>query len=50
LSNLIGGEATYLDEKISLSFGCDDSRKFAKMKRENLAVGVPKKLFNIFID
>ena len=47
-----GGVAvrTYLDEKISLSFGCDDSRKFADMRRENLAVGIPKKLFQIFFD
>jgi len=41
---------TYLDEKISISFGCDDSRKYAKIGRENLAVGVPRKLFNIFVD
>ena len=47
-----GGVAvrTYLEEKISLSFGCDDSRKFADMRRENLAIGVPKKLFNVFVD
>ena len=47
-----GGVAvrSYLDEKISLSFGCDDSRKFADMRRENLAVGIPKKLFQIFFD
>lgn len=47
-----GGVAvrTYLEEKISLSFGCDDSRKFANMKRENLAVGIPKKLFKVFFD
>jgi len=47
-----GGVAVraYLDKKISLSFGCDDSRKFADMRRENLAVGIPKKLFKIFFD
>lgn len=47
-----GGVAvrTYLEEKISLSFGCDDSRRFADMKRENLAVKIPKRLFNIFIN
>ena len=49
---ICGGIAvrTYLEEKISLSFGCDDSRKFADMRRENLAVGVPRKLFNVFVD
>ncbi len=41
---------TYLEKKISFSFGCDDSRKFADMRRENLAVGIPKKLFKIFFD
>lgn len=41
---------TYLDEKISISFGCDDSRKYADMRMENLAVGIPRKLFNIFVD
>ncbi|HDP37260.1 MAG TPA: hypothetical protein ENN27_05330 [Candidatus Atribacteria bacterium] len=47
-----GGVAvrSYLDEKMSLSFGCDDSRKYADMRRENLAVGIPKKLFKIFFD
>jgi len=40
----------YLEEKICLSFGCDDSRKFADIRRENLAVGIPKKLFKIFLD
>ena len=45
-----GGVAvrTYLDEKISLSFGCDDSRKYADMRRESLAVGIPNRLFKLF--
>ena len=41
---------TYLEDKVSFSFGCDDSRKYADMKRENLAVGIPRKLFNVFVD
>ena len=47
-----GGVAVkaYLEEKMCLSFGCDDSRKFADMRRENLAVGIPRKLFKIFLD
>ena len=40
---------TYREEKFSLSFGCDDSRKFADMGRDTLVVGVPKKLFGMFV-
>ena len=41
---------TYLEDKVSFSFGCDDSRKYADVRRENLAVGIPRKLFNVFVD
>jgi len=41
---------TFLEKDISLSFGCDDSRRYADMRREYLAVGIPEKLFRIFID
>ena len=41
---------TYLEEKINISFGCDDSRKFADIRRDNLAVGIPKKLIKFFVD
>jgi len=37
-------------KQVSFSFGCDDSRKFADMSRETLAVGIPKNLFNVFVD
>ena len=52
MMSICGGIAvrTYLDEKISISFGCDDSRKYAGLRRENLAIGIPRKLFNIFAD
>ncbi|MBN1228059.1 MAG: DUF169 domain-containing protein [Deltaproteobacteria bacterium] len=40
---------TYLEDKISLSFGCDDSRKFADIGRNNLAVGVPNILLKQLI-
>ena len=52
MMSICGGIAvrTYLEERISLSFGCDDSRKYADMRRENLAIGVPRRLFNIFVD
>ncbi len=41
---------TFLDKEISISFGCDDSRKYADMRRENLAVGIPRRLFSMFLD
>ncbi len=41
---------TYLEKKITLSFGCDDSRNFADMRRDNLAIGIPKRLFKDFLD
>jgi uncharacterized protein (DUF169 family) len=40
---------TYLEEKINISFGCLDSRKFADMRRYSLAVGIPRKLFKVFV-
>ncbi len=47
-----GGVAvrTYVEDKISLSFGCDDSRKYADMRRESLAIGIPSRLFKLFAD
>ena len=48
---ICGGVAvrTYLEERISLSFGCNDSRKYADIRKDNLAVGIPKRLFKIFL-
>jgi len=40
---------SFLEEKISISFGCLDSRKFADMRRDSLAVGIPRKLFKMFV-
>jgi uncharacterized protein (DUF169 family) len=40
---------SFLEEKISISFGCLDSRKFADMRRDSLAVGIPRKLFKTFV-
>jgi len=40
---------SFLEEKISVSFGCLDSRKFAEIGRDRLAVGIPRKLFKIFV-
>ncbi|MBN2120487.1 MAG: DUF169 domain-containing protein [Candidatus Omnitrophica bacterium] len=49
--SVCGGIAvrTYLDEKISFSFGCSDSRKYAEIGRDRLAVGIPKRLFSTFV-
>lgn len=41
--------ATYLNKNINISFGCSDSRRFADMKRDNLAIGIPKELFKDFL-
>jgi len=41
---------SYLEKDISISFGCHDSRKYADMRIENVAVGIPKNMFSIFTD
>jgi len=55
LSNMMsicGGIAvrSYLEEKITLSFGCVDSRNLAGLERYTVAVGIPRNLCNIFVD
>ncbi len=52
MMSICGGiaAASYLNKKINISFGCNDSRRFADMRRENLAIGIPKGLFGIFLD
>ena len=52
MMSVCGGVAvrTFLEEKINISFGCDDSRKCADMRRENLVVGIPKKLLHLFVN
>ena len=51
MMSICGGIAvkTYLMGKISISFGCDDARKYSNMSRGRLVVGIPKKLFNVFV-
>jgi uncharacterized protein (DUF169 family) len=39
---------SYREKKFSLSFGCEDSRKFAGLGHDTLVVGVPKDLFGVF--
>jgi len=48
MMSICGGIAVraYLNNDISISFGCNDSRKYADIARTNLAVGIPKKLFS----
>jgi uncharacterized protein (DUF169 family) len=52
MMSVCGGVAvrSYLRKDVSVSFGCYDSRKYADMRIENLAVGVPKNMFGIFTD
>lgn len=40
---------SFLEENISVSFGCLDSRKFAEIGRDRLVVGIPRALFKVFI-
>ena len=49
---ICGGIAvkSYLEKKISLSFGCDDSRKFSGLGRDTLTIGIPNNLFKVFVD
>ncbi|MBU0486287.1 MAG: DUF169 domain-containing protein [Proteobacteria bacterium] len=52
MMSICGGvaAATYLNKNINISFGCNDSRRLADMKRENLAIGIPNRLFKVFVD
>ena len=52
MMSICGGvaAATYLNKNINISFGCNDSRRLADMKREILAIGIPNRLFKVFVD
>ncbi|MBN1621496.1 MAG: DUF169 domain-containing protein [Endomicrobiales bacterium] len=52
MMSICGGIAvnTYTKNKICISFGCDDSRKYAEIGRETMAIGIPKKMFNMFVN
>lgn len=39
----------FLENKISISFGCQDSRGFAGIGRDSLAIGIPKSMFDLFL-
>ncbi len=38
---------SYVQNEITFSFGCSDSRTYAKIGKERLAVGIPKKHFDL---
>jgi len=40
---------TFETGEINISFGCEDSRKYADIGRNRLAIGIPSQLFEIFI-
>lgn len=40
---------TFETREINISFGCEDSRKYTKIGRDRLAVGIPGQLFEIFV-
>jgi uncharacterized protein (DUF169 family) len=50
--SICGGVAvkTYQEGKINLSFGSDDCRNYAKMHRFELAVGIPKRMYHLFLE
>jgi uncharacterized protein (DUF169 family) len=50
--DLCGGIAvkTYLENRITFSFGCRDSRKYAKISQDRLVVGIPKSQFDLIND
>lgn len=41
---------TYLGRCINISFGCEDSREHGNIGSERLLVGVPSRLFGLFVD
>jgi uncharacterized protein (DUF169 family) len=49
MMSICGGIAvkTYLEDRITFSFGCKDSRKHAKISRDQLVLGLPKSQFDL---
>jgi len=48
---ICGGVAvkSHLEQKITVSFGCVDSRNFAGLKSYTVAVGIPRNLCNVIV-
>lgn len=40
---------TYLKEEISLSFGCEDSRKYGRISPDQVVVGIPYSELRVFV-
>ena len=40
---------SYLTKDITFSFGCEESRRSAELGRDILAVGIPERLFELFV-
>jgi len=49
MMSICGGIAvrTFLENRITLSFGCMDSRKYGQIGRDRLVIGVPKNQFDL---
>ena len=40
---------SFLEDKINISFGCEDSRKYGNIGRDRLVISIPKSHFEIFL-
>ncbi|MCD6080661.1 MAG: DUF169 domain-containing protein [Candidatus Omnitrophica bacterium] len=40
---------SYQENRISISFGCEDSRKYGNIGRDRLVIGIPKNYFHVFL-
>lgn len=49
--SICGGIAvrTFLEDRITFSFGCIDSRKYSGISRDQLVVGIPKDQYNLVL-
>jgi uncharacterized protein (DUF169 family) len=41
---------TYVKDLISISFGCEEARKYGGLQKYELAMGIPKQLYALFMD
>jgi uncharacterized protein (DUF169 family) len=41
---------TYMEGLISISFGCEEARKYGGLQRYELAMGIPNQLYGLFMD
>lgn len=40
---------SYMEDKITLSFGCEDSRRYSNIDRDRLAICLPQRVFRTFL-